>query len=81
MKRVLAAVAAAWMAVLMTAATALAGDYGAEPGGGADVAGVGGSTAFTGTEIATGAIVAFALVVIGVVALVVARRGTVKSAS
>ena len=81
MKRFLAAMVAAVMAVLLTAATALAGDYGAEPGGGAEVAGAGGSTAFTGGEITTGAIVAFALVTVGVVALLVARRGTVKSAS
>jgi hypothetical protein len=79
MKRFLAVTATAVMTVLTTAATALAGDYGTDPQGGADVAGAGGGTAFTGSDITTGAIVAVALVAIGVLALVIARRYSVKS--
>ena len=79
MKRVLAVAAMAAMTVFMTAAIALAGDgYGTDPGDVADVAG-GGGTAFTGGDITTGAIVAFALVAIGVLALVIVRRSSVKS--
>ena len=79
MKRKLAVAAMAVTTVLMTAATAFAQDgYGVNPGGGAGVEGAGG-TAFTGGDVATGVIVAIALVAVGIIALVVARRGAAKS--
>lgn len=74
----LAVAAMAATTVLMTAAAALAQDYGPNPGGDADVAGAGG-TAFTGGDVWTGVIVALALVAVGAIALVVARRGSTKS--
>jgi len=79
MKRVLAVTASAATTVLVSATSALAGGgYG--PGGdvGGDVRGTGG-TAFTGGDIATGVIVAVALVAVGLVALFVARRSAAKS--
>jgi hypothetical protein len=83
MKRVLTAAASSVVLVLMTAATALAqdGDYGAGDVG-SGVAGAGGgsgSTAFTGGDVTTGIFVVFALVAIGVTALLIARRSAAKA--
>ena len=77
MKRVLAVAASAVTTVMVTAATAWAGDYGPRPGGGG-VKGAGG-TAFTGGDVATGLIVAVALVALGAIALFVARRSAAKT--
>jgi hypothetical protein len=82
MKRVLTAAASAVVLVLMTAATALAqeGDYGAgDVGSGVAGAGGTGSTAFTGGDVTTGIFVAFALVAVGVTALLIARRSAAKA--
>jgi opacity protein-like surface antigen len=79
MKRLLTAIASAAILVSMTAATALAQEgYGAGDVG-SDVAGTGGSTAFTGSDVTTGVFVAIALVAIGVTALLVARRSAAKT--
>ena len=78
MKRVLVATASAVM-VLMTAATAFAQDGYAGGDVGSDVAGAGGSTAFTGGDVTTGIFVAIALVAIGVTALLIARRSAAKT--
>lgn len=80
MKRLLRATASAAILVLMTAATALAQTegYGSDDVG-SDVAGTGGSTAFTGGDVTTGVFVAIALVAIGVTALLVARRSAAKT--
>ena len=43
------------------------------------MAGAGGSTAFTGGDVTTGIFVAFALVAIGVTALLIARRSATKA--
>jgi hypothetical protein len=79
MKRVLTAAASAVVLVLTTAATAFAQDSGYGAGDvGSGVAGAGGSTAFTGGDVTTGIFVAFALVAIGVTALLIARRSAAK---
>jgi hypothetical protein len=83
MKRVLTAATSAVALVLLTAATALAQDgYGADDVG-SGVAGAGGSgsgsTAFTGGDVTTGIFVVFALVAIGVTALLIARRSAAKA--
>lgn len=78
MKRMLTAAASAVVMVLMTAATASAQYVDGEVG--SDVAGAGGSTAFTGGDVTTGIFVALALVAIGVTALLIARRSTAKVA-
>lgn len=83
MRRVLTAATSAVALVLMTAATALAQDgYGADDVG-SGVAGAGGSgsgsTAFTGGDVTTGIFVVFALVAIGVTALLIARRSAAKA--
>jgi hypothetical protein len=78
MKRVLAVTALAATTVLISAGSALAGDYGPGVSGGGGVRGAGG-TAFTGGDVATGVIVAVALVAVGLAALFVARRSAAKS--
>jgi hypothetical protein len=80
MKRVLAVAALAVTTVFVTATTALAGDY-PPPGGTGGVEGAGGSTAFTGGDVATGVIIAAVLLALGTIALFVARRNTARTAA
>ena len=81
MKRALVVLASAFVAVVMLAGTALA-DYPPKPdtvvkSSGGDS---GGTTAFTGGEISTAVIALGILVVLGVVALFVARRRSAQAA-
>jgi LPXTG-motif cell wall-anchored protein len=77
MKKAAAVLAGAMVTMTMLAGTAFAG-YTDSPPPEAVVegAGAGGGTAFTGGDASTAAIVAVALVAVGLVALFVARRRT-----
>lgn len=78
MKRVAAVLAGAMVFVSTFAGTALA-DYTEAPPPENVVEGVGGGAAFTGGDTATAAIVAIALVVVGLVALFLARRRAIAA--
>lgn len=75
MKKAAAILVGAMAFMTMLAGTAFAG-YSEAPAPTDDVAGAGGGTAFTGGDASTAAIVAVALVAMGLVALFVARRRT-----
>jgi len=75
MKKAAAVLAGAMVTMTMLAGTAFAG-YTDSPPPEAVVEGAGGGTAFTGGDASTAAIVAVALVAVGLVALFVARRRT-----
>ncbi|HWC69920.1 MAG TPA: LPXTG cell wall anchor domain-containing protein [Actinomycetota bacterium] len=78
MKRAAAVLAGAIAFVTMLTGTAFA-DYTDSPPPEAVVEGAGGGTAFTGGDASTAAIVAVALVAVGLVALFVARRRVATS--
>ncbi|GIU98296.1 MAG: hypothetical protein KatS3mg013_2099 [Actinomycetota bacterium] len=79
MKRIAAVLTLATTAVIATATAALADNYPPVVEGGGGAAG-GGGTAFTGGDV-TGALVAIAvLIVVGFVALTVARRRAARVA-
>jgi LPXTG-motif cell wall-anchored protein len=75
MKKAAAVLAGAMVTMTMLAGTAFA-DYTDSPPPETVVEGAGGGTAFTGGDASTAAIVAVALVAVGLVALFVARRRT-----
>jgi LPXTG-motif cell wall-anchored protein len=75
MKKAAAVLAGAMVFMTMLAGTAFA-DYTDSPPPENVVEGAGGGTAFTGGDASTAAIVAVALVAVGLVALFVARRRT-----
>jgi LPXTG-motif cell wall-anchored protein len=75
MKKAAAVLVGAMVFVTMLAGTAFA-DYTDSPPPENVVEGAGGGTAFTGGDASTAAIVAVALVAVGLVALFVARRRT-----
>jgi LPXTG-motif cell wall-anchored protein len=74
MKKAAAVLVGAMAFMTMLAGTAFA--YSEAPAPTNEVAGAGGGTAFTGGDASTAAIVAVALVAVGLVALFVARRRT-----
>ncbi|HET6713427.1 MAG TPA: LPXTG cell wall anchor domain-containing protein [Actinomycetota bacterium] len=78
MKRLAAVLVGAMAFVSTFAGTALA-DYTEAPPPENVVEGVGGGAAFTGGDTATAAIVALALVVVGLVALFLARRRAIAA--
>jgi hypothetical protein len=81
MKRALGVIASAFVAVLAMAGTALAGEgYPPTPDPTTIVKSSGGGTAFTGGGISTAVIALGILAVLGVAALVVARRRTAAEA-
>jgi hypothetical protein len=81
MKRSLGVLASAFVAVVAMAGTALAGDYPIAPDPDTVVkgSGGGGNTAFTGGEISTAVIALALLAVLGVAALLVARRRSAQA--
>lgn len=78
MKKAAAVLVSAIAFMTMLAGTAFAGET-EPPEATTVVEGSGGGTAFTGGDASTAAIVAVALVAVGLVALFVARRRTVTS--
>jgi LPXTG-motif cell wall-anchored protein len=76
MKKAAAVLAGSMVFLTMLAGTALADYTEVAPTGGQVVEGSGGGTAFTGGDASTAAIMAVALVAVGLVALFVARRRT-----
>jgi LPXTG-motif cell wall-anchored protein len=82
MKRAIGVIASAFVAVLVMAGTALAGNspYPVTPDPTTIVKSSGGGTAFTGGNISTAVIVVGVLALLGVAALFVARRRTATEA-
>jgi LPXTG-motif cell wall-anchored protein len=78
MRKAAAVLAGSMVFMAMLAGTAFAG-YTSSPPPNDVVQGAGGGTAFTGGDASTAAIVAVALVAVGLVALFVARRRTAST--
>jgi LPXTG-motif cell wall-anchored protein len=75
MKRMAAVISGAMTLVALTATSALA--YSETPGSNTVVKGSGGGTAFTGSDVTTGIVIAGALLVVGLTAMFLARRRAV----